>query len=281
MKSSFEKENYFFAGAPSIIWQALFFFLPLLFVLILSFIDTSSCNPVFTVKNYLDVLNYPQIKAIFTSLFLALLNVTLCLLVAYPTAYFLVFKIKKMQNILLFFLTLPLWVNFLVQVYAWFFILEHNGLINRLLLGLGIISEPLHLINNLFAIILVMFHVYLPFMVMPIYNVLEKLDPRLIEASSDLGANWWITLRMVTIPLSMSGIQLGSFLVFVLSFGEFVIPTLLGGEKMLLVGPLISQYFLSSPSASVGAAFTVLCSTSLMIALGILLFASNKYKGNQ
>jgi len=279
--SSYGKERHFFAAAPSFVWQFLFFFVPLLFVLILSFLDNSAVNPVFTIQNYINVLSYPQVKAIFTSLFIAFLNVLLCLLFAYPVAYCLAFKVKKMQNILLFFLTLPLWVNFLVQVYAWFFILEHNGLLNNFLLNIGVISQPLHLINNMFAIILVMFHVYLPFMVMPIYNVLEKLDPNLIEAASDLGADWKRTLRTVTIPLSMSGIQLGSFLVFVMSFGEFIVPSLLGGEKVLFVGPLISQYFLNSSSVSPGAAFTVMSSLSLIVTLGLMLIVSSKYQGKQ
>lgn len=276
-----KKEKYFFAQAPSLIWQSLFFFAPLFFVLAISFLDTSDVNPSFTIQNYLNVLSFPQLKAILASLGIALLNVVLCLLVAYPMAYCLAFKVKRMQNILLFFLTLPLWVNFLVQVYAWFFVLEHNGLLNRFLLNIGLISKPLHLINNMFAIMLVMFHVYLPFMVMPIYNVLEKLDANLLEASSDLGAGWWTTLRTITIPLSISGIQLGSFLVFVMSFGEFIVPSLLGGEKVLFIGPLISQYFLSSPSMAPGAAFTVLSSVSLMVALGLMLAVSTRYQGKQ
>ena len=180
---------------------------------------------------------------------------------------------------LLVFLTLPLWVNFLVQTYAWFFILEHNGLINKLLLHVGLISQPLHLVNNIFAIILVMFHVNLPFMIMPIYNVLEKMDPELIEASKDLGASDWETFKTITLPLSKSGVQLGSFLVFVMSFGEFIIPNLLGGEKIILVGPLISQYFLSPSSMASGAAFTILSSLALIVFLAFLLILSNTLLG--
>lgn len=279
--ASFEKEKYFFASAPAFIWQILFFFVPLLFVLILSFIDNSSVKPLFTIQNYLNVLSISQLKAIFASLAIAFVTVIICLLVAYPMAYCLAFKVKKRQSALLFFLMLPLWVNFLVQVYAWFFILEYNGLINSILMQFGFISKPLHLINNLFAIILVMFHVYLPFMVMPIYNVLEKLDPNLLEASRDLGANWITTLKTVTIPLSMSGIQLGSFLVFVMAFGEFIIPSLLGGEKVLFVGPLISQYFLGSSSISLGAAFTILSSLSLVVTLGLMLVVTNRCQGKR
>lgn len=280
MKSIFKRERYFFAGIPAFLWQVLFFFVPLLFVFILSFLDTSGIRPIFTISNYIDVLEFPQIKAIATSLFIALLNVALCLSVAYPMAYCLAFKVKRMQSVLLFFLTLPLWVNFLVQVYAWFFILEYNGIINMFLMKLGIVSQPIHLMNNLFAIVLVMFHIYLPFMVMPIYNVLEKLDPILLEASSDLGANWWTTLKTVTLPLSISGIQLGSFLVFVMSFGEFIVPSLLGGEKILFVGPLISQYFLSTPSMSPGSAITVVSSLSLIFMLGLIFFTTNKLGGS-
>src|SRR3990167_1515495 len=257
----------------------MFFFLPLLFIFILSFLDPAICGHVFSVANYVNVFHIPQLKAILTSLSLAMLNVFLCLLCAYPVSYCLVFKIKKFQNLLLVFLTLPLWVNFLVQTYAWFFILEHNGLINKLLLHVGLISQPLHLVNNIFAIILVMFHVNLPFMIMPIYNVLEKMDPELIEASKDLGASDWETFKTITLPLSKSGVQLGSFLVFVMSFGEFIIPNLLGGEKIILVGPLISQYFLSPSSMASGAAFTILSSLALIVFLAFLLILSNTLLG--
>jgi spermidine/putrescine transport system permease protein len=170
---------------------------------------------------------------------------------------------------MLFFLTLPFWVNFLVQVYAWYFLLEYKGLINNFLLKLGIINEPLILASSLFAVFLVMVYCYLPFMIMPLYSMLEKIDPRLLEASSDLGATSWQTFYRITLPLSSPGIKTGFLLVLIPAFGEFVIPSLLGGSKYMLVGTLISYFFLVARNNAYGSAFTCLSGLALV---GTLVF---------
>lgn len=167
----------------------------------------------------------------------------------------------------------------MVQVYSWFFVLEHNGLLNTILLKLGIIQQPLHLLNNTFAIYLVMVYCYLPFMIMPLYSALEKIDRRVFEAAADLGATQWQTFIRVTVPLSMAGIRTGFFLVFVPSFGELVVPILLGGGKQLFVGPLITQYFLSARNPALGAAFTCISCIMLLIAVGLLYLFFKKYMG--
>ena len=234
----------------------------------------------FTLNNFIDVLNSTHLIIIFRSIILALFVSILCLIIAYPVAYFLAFKADKWKSFYLFLLTLPLWVNFLVQVYAWFFVLEKSGIINKILISLGLISEPLHMINNMFAIILVMVHVYLPFMIMPLYNVLEKFDVQLIEASLDLGASKWTTFFRITFPLSLSGVYLGFFLVFVMSFGEVVIPLLMGGSKNLFVGTLISEYFLGARNMPRGSAFTFLSTIILILVLLILYrLLKKKIKG--
>jgi ABC-type spermidine/putrescine transport system permease subunit I len=173
---------------------------------------------------------------------------------------------------MLFFLILPFWTNMLVQVYAWFAVLEHQGFLNLLLLKIGLIAEPLTLLNNRFAVYMVMVYYYLPFMILPIYAVLEKLDGSLIEASRDLGATQKQTFMRVILPLSMSGVMTGFFLVFVPAFGEFVIPGLMGGNKLMYVGSLISYYYLVARNEPLGAAFTVVSCLVLIIA-ALLIYA--------
>jgi len=207
---------------------------------------------------------------LFRSLVLAFTTTIICLLCAYPIAYFLALRARRWKNTLLFLLALPFGVNFIILAYAWFFILEKSGLINSLLLSLGIISQPLQLFNTPFAIYIVMIYCYLPFMVLPIYAVLERLDIRLIDASLDLGASRFATFLRVTVPLSMPGIQTGFFIVFIPAFGEYIIPTLMGGAKYMYVGSLIAHYFLVLRNLSLGAAFT--CFSSIILLMSAVLF---------
>jgi len=176
----------------------------------------------------------------------------------------------RWKNILLFLLALPFGVSLVILAYVWFFILEKTGLINNLLLSLGLIKHPIQLLNTPFAIYIVMVYCYLPFMVLPIYAVLEKFDVNLIDASLDLGASWVSTFFRVILPLSMSGIQAGFFLVFIPAFGEYVIPTLMGGGKYMNMGVLISHYFLVLQNLPLGATFT--CFSSIVLLVVALLF---------
>ena len=178
------------------------------------------------------------------SLILACVNGIICFLVGYPLAYFLAFKAGRLKTFFLFLLILPFWTNFLLHVYAWFFVLDHEGIINYLLTTFGIIREPLYLLNSILGIIVLMVYCYLPFMVLPIYTALERFDKTLLEASRDLGASRFETWYHIVLPLSLNGVFSGFLLVFVPSFGEFAIPGLMGGEKYLFVGPVIAQYAL-------------------------------------
>lgn len=258
----------FFWSLPAVLWQIFFFYIPVLLVLVNSFFQANMANTL-TLDNYRYFFNADFFTVMVRSLMLASINSMLCLLCAYPVAYCLAVKIRKYKNIFLFFLILPFWTSLMVQVYSWFFVLEHNGLINTLLQKIGLIAQPLSLLNNSFAIYLVMVYCYLPFMIMPLFSALEKIDQRIFEAAADLGATQWQTFTRVTIPLSMSGIRTGFFLVFVPSFGELVVPVLLGGGKTLFVGPLITQYFLFMNNASLGAAFTSISILFLLGAVGL------------
>jgi spermidine/putrescine transport system permease protein len=260
----FIRDLSFFLTIPAFIWQALFLYLPLCLVIVVSMICRSEQGfGGFTLAHYAELIDPAYGLILARSFVLATVNAVVCVVLGYPVAYFLAFYVRRWKNQFLFFLILPFWISFLVQVYAWFFVLEKNGLLNSLLIKMGIITEPLALLYTPMAIYFVMLYCYLPFAVMPIYSVLEKFDKRLFEASADLGASQWQTLSRVTLPLSVEGIRTAFFLVFVPSFGEFVVPTLLGGGKQMYVGSLISHQFLLARNFNVGAAFT--CASGLVL----------------
>jgi spermidine/putrescine transport system permease protein len=256
----------FSIGAPAMIWQVLFFYLPLTILVVTSMIKFSETDVFegFTFEKISFFLRPLYLKVILSSFILALGNAILCLLVAYPLAYFLAFTGKRFKNFFLFLLIVPFWTNFLLHVYAWFFVLEREGFLNNLLRALGIISEPMNMLNTPFAIMIMMVYYYLPFMVMPLYSSLEKMDLRLVEASFDLGASWSQTLRRVILPLTKRGLKAGFFLVYIPSFGEFAIPELMGGDKLMFVGTVVSNYILGDETGSLGAAFTVVASLFLL-----------------
>ena len=256
----------FFKSVPALLWQFLFFYIPLVFVVLISFTSESA---LVTLLNYADLFQKAYGYILIRSFLVAFFTAFFCFLVGYPLAYFIALKKREWKNIFLFFLMLPFWTNLLVLTYAWFFILDKDGLLNTLLLKIGIIGEPLSLINNFFAIMLIMFYCYLPFMIMPLFSVLEKFDVSCIEASKDLGANSWQTFWHVIFPITLPGIKAGFLLVFVPAFGEFVIPLLVGGDKYMFVGSLISHYFLIGQNKFMGAAFTVLSSIILFVFIGL------------
>lgn len=257
VKKNFINELPFFWSMPAFVWQIFFFYVPLIFVIITSFRQWSP-EGIFTLDHYKVCFTWSVAHIIARSLIFSFCTATCCLLIGYPVAYYIARKAIFWKNTLLFFLVLPFWTNMLVQVYAWFAILEHRGILNNLLIKMHLISQPLALMNTTFAIYLVMVYYYIPFMVIPIYVILEKLQDEYLEASADLGATPVQTFFRVTLPLSISGITTGFFLVFVPAFGEFVIPGLMGGNKFMYIGSLITYYYLNVRDASVGAACTVI-----------------------
>jgi spermidine/putrescine transport system permease protein len=277
-------ENKAFALAlPAVLWQGLFLYVPIIFIIYISFVKSldGSVFKNITMGNYGTLMNGAYFITIFRSVVLAFSTAFLCLILAYPTAYFLAIKVKKYKNFLFFLLILPFWINFLVKAYSWFFILDQNGIINNFLINIGLISTPFHVLNTPIAVYIVMVFCYLPFMVLPLYNSMAKINKFLFEASSDLGATAWQTLGHVTIPLSMAGITSGFFLVLIPSFGEFVIPTLLGGGKTMYVGSMISYFFLETKNVFLGSAFTCLSGLTLIfVALAIYLFFNKIGKKN-
>lgn len=267
----------FFWGAPAFIWQILFFYVPLFFIIFLSFSNFTSgvIYSGFTFQNYFSFLSTTYFNVIFNSIILAIITAFLCFVIGYIIAYYISFKARN-KSLLVFLLIIPFWTNFLLHVFAWFFILDRSGIINLALLKIGLINKPLILQNNLFAILLVMVYSYLPFMVLPIYSIMEKFNRSLIEASQDLGATLWQTIVKVMIPLTLPGIISGLFLVFVPAFGEYAIPSLMGGERYSFVGNVIYSYILGNRTMEAGAAFTVLSIVSLAIILVLVYWFFSK-----
>jgi len=267
IKKLFLKQFPFFISVPALLWQFFFLYFPLLFILYVSFISKDGVGAFtgkLTISHYLSVLNWQYCAIVMRSFGLAVGNSIISLLLAYPVAYFLAFRVKKWKNLFLFLIILPFWTNLLVQVYAWFFVLEPYGIVNLILMKSGIIAQPLYLLNSVLAVFLGMVYCYVPFMVVPLYSTLESIDGRLLEASADLGASPLETFQRITLPLSVPGIRTGFFLVFIPSFGEFVIPALLGGGKSMYVGTLISHHFLILQNTFTGAALTTVSGVLLL-----------------
>lgn len=265
----------FFMSVPALLWQILFLGIPLVAIFVMSFLNSTGDSYFFTLSNYTKIFQSVYAQVIGRSALLATITASACLMLAYPIVYFLIFYIKRLRNFLLFLLVLPFWTSLLVQAYAWFFVLEKYGLINSLLLKLHLISEPLHILNTQWATYIASTYCYLPFMILPLYTSMEKIDHKLLEASADLGATRWKTTKNVILPLSFSGIRTGLLLVFVPCFGEFVIPSLLGGAKFFYIGSMIEQYFLVSKDIYTGAAFTCISAlVLLMCAYAIYRFFS-------
>lgn len=262
----------FAIGVPAMIWQVLFFYLPLAILAVSSILAISDSGAIegITFSKILFFLNPLYLKVIASSFLLALSNAVLCLLIAYPLAYFLAFAGKKYNNFFLFLLIVPFWTNFLLHVYAWFFVLEKQGFLNNLLTTFGLLHNPSSYLNTPFAIMIMMVYYYLPFMVMPLYSSLERMDMRIIEASYDLGASWQQTLRRVILPLTKRGLKAGFFLVYIPSFGEFAIPELMGGDRFMFVGSVVANYILGDETGSLGAAFTVVSSIFLLLSSVVL-----------
>lgn len=274
MQEQIRKEFSFFVAIPALVWQVLFVLVPIALISITSFrvMDLDGVLH-WALDNYATVCTHEHAIILLRSLLLAGATATLCLLIGYPVAYFLAIHAQRWRFVLLFLLTLPFWTNFLTLAYAWFFVLEKNGFLNRVLLFLHIINDPIVFAYNRVAVVVVMVYCFLPFMIIPLYTALDKIDKRLLEASEDLGATAWQTFIRITVPLSISGIKTGLLLVFIPAFGEFVIPIVMGGSQYLYVGSTISHYLLHAHSEGVGAAFTVMSS----MVLGLSIFVSMLY----
>ena len=216
-------------------------------------------------------------KAYLNSLQVAAVSTVLCLLIAYPMAYGMARCGRSTRNILLMLVILPFWTSFLIRVYAWIGLLKNNGLINEILLSLHIIDSPLSMMNTNFAVYLGIVYSYLPFMILPLYANLEKMDLSLIEAATDLGCKPIKAFFLITVPLSFPGIVAGSMLVFIPAVGEYVIPELLGGPSSLMIGRVLVNEFFSNRDWPTASAVAV----AILVALVVPLMIYQKYQDKE
>lgn len=251
-------------AVPYIVWMAVFVVVPLLLIVVYAF---TNYDGRFTMENFANIDVFLQVFG--NSLYLALVATAICLLIAYPFAYFLAQESALVRKVAMLFIMLPMWMNFLLRTYAWMSILENNGFLNQLLGLLGL--EPLHIINTDAAVILGMVYNFLPFMILPIFSVIEKLDRRYIEAAQDLGAGKMQVFRRVVFPLSVPGVISGIMMVFIPSISTFAISKLLGGGMSFLLGDLIEMQFLGSAyNPHLGSAIALMMLLLVVIAMVVM-----------
>ena len=263
---------------PTFLWFLFMLILPLVVILVFSFGERAAVGGYaggFTFEHYANLSS--RLKAFQNTMIIAPLGTLLCLLVAYPLAYFLALRVsKKFKLILLVLVIVPFWTSLLVRTYAWIFILGGRG-IPTLLEFIGF--EDVSLINTQGAVLIGIVYGYLPLMVFPVFVSLEKLDKRLLEASNDLGASPLKTFWQVTLPLSMPGIATGCMLVFILLMGEFLIPAFLGGGKVYFIGNALVDLFLQSRNWPFGAAISVTLVAIMLITVTFYMRMLNRKTG--
>lgn len=272
--------------APPFLWLLVFFLVPFLFVAKISVAEAELAIPPYTAMfDWLDgVLNIRislynfqwlmddplYIQAYWNSIKMAFWSTVFCLLLGYPMAYAIAKAPKEQQTVWLLLVLMPSWTSFLIRVYAWMGLLKNNGLINGLLMWLGIIDDPIQMINTNFAVYIGVVYSYLPFMVLPLYANLVKHDNSLLEAAADLGAGHFKRFRSITLPLSINGIIAGSMLVFIPVVGEYVIPELLGGTETIMIGKVLWQEFFNNRDWPVASALAIIM--VLILIFPIMLF---------
>ena len=273
MRRNSERGGRIAIGVPYT-WLLLFFLAPFLIVAFISFGESALSIPPYTapvqwgeeggVELHVNLANYARLvgdslylTAYLNSLRMAATATLLSLLLGYPMAYAIARAAARWRPLLLMLVILPFWTSFLIRVYAWIGLLKGNGLVNNLLLALGIVGEPLPLLNNAFSVGVALVYSYLPYMILPLYATLEKMDPALIEAASDLGARPFRAFLQVTLPLSLPGIAAGCLLVFIPMVGEFVIPDLLGGPDTLMIGKVLWDEFFTNRDWPAAAAVAI------------------------
>ena len=258
------------AAAPHVVWSVLFIIAPLIFVVYYAFTDSKGS---FTLSNIGELFQASYLEVFLRSLCFAFLATVICLVIAYPIAYFMSKASPSKQKILIMLVMLPQWLNFLIRTYSWMALLEDTGIINNILGALGI--GPLHMINTSGAVILGMVYNYLPYMIIPLHSVISKIDPKLLEAAADLGCSPLRVITKVVFPLSISGIISGVTMVFVPSISTFYISQKLGGGNFDLIGDTIERQFQTAYNYNLGAAMSFVLMLIILLSMAIM----NKYSG--
>ncbi|HHU70676.1 MAG TPA: ABC transporter permease [Clostridiales bacterium] len=256
---------------PILVWFGILVGIPLIFVVILSFLSRDELGNIvvrFTLDNYKRIFDPIYIKVFINSLFLATLTSFITMIIGYPVAYFTANLEKKKKALAILLIMLPFWISSLLRTYGWIILLGNTGLVNNLLIGFNIIDKPLSMMYKFSTILTGTAYMLIPFMIIAIYNSVDKLDRSLLEASYDLGAGKWKTFFKITLPLTIPGIAGGFTLVFIPSLGLFFISDLLGGGKNIFLGNLINSLITKGRNKPLAAAFSV----GMIIMVLIVLF---------
>ncbi|WP_026639389.1 ABC transporter permease subunit [Bordetella petrii] len=277
------------AVVPPFVWLSLFLLVPFLLVLKISFAELEFGIPPYTalaefkdeavqfslhLRGYILLFTDSLYVATYlNSLKMAAITTACCALIGYPIAYYIARSSPSVRNLLLLAVILPFWTSLLLRVYAWVGILRNDGLLNKLLMGLGVISSPLEIYRTDLAVYIGLVYAYLPFFILPLYANLVKLDLRLLEAAYDLGARPWRTFWHVTLPLSRPGVIAGAMLVFIPSVGEYVIPEMLGGADTLMMGRVMWNEFFNNADWPMASAVTCIMVLLLLVPLALFQYS--------
>lgn len=269
-----ETVNGYLMVSPTLLYAALLLAAPLITIVAYSFFKDGYLEVIheFTTQNYIDAWGDPIFRAIlFRSVLVSALVTLVTVVLAFPIAYFISFSVPASQKSMwLFLITIPFWTSYLIRVFQWKVILNYNGVINSVLVGLGIVDEPLQMLNTVGAIAVTLAHAYAPFAILPIFVSLEKIDRSLLEAGRDLGENRLMTFWRVTLPLAMPGVIGAVMIVFIPTIGDYVTPELIGGGKLPMVANMIQKDMLKVDNKPLGSAVAV--SAMLVVAAVSLLF---------
>lgn len=262
--------------SPAAFWLLLFTLVPIALAVYYSFLTRGAWGTIvyeFTFDSYRQVLDPLFLEIFARTLKLSILTVVFCLVGGYAVAYWIALYGGRYKNLLLFLVILPFWTSPLVRVYSWMIILSDHGLVNTFLGDFGVVSKPLPLLHNETAVLVGLIYTYIPFMILPLYASLERLDRSMLEAASDLGATAVERFFKVTLPLTKGGMLAGSVLVFAPAIGEFIIPELLGGAKGMMIGKFISLKFLGLRHWPLGSAYSLLLLTIVLVLLYLYMRA--------
>lgn len=268
MKNINNKKRNSILAYPYVVWSILFIIVPLFIVLYFSFTEMVGFDYVFSLKQYRRLLNPQYGKILIRSLKLAFTSTLLCLVIGYPVAYIISKMKSSKRGLLIMLFIVPMWMNFLLRTYAWLPILGKNGLVNNILGNFGL--GPYELLYNEGTVLLGMVYNFLPFMILPIYTILDKMDADVIAAAEDLGANRFHIFYKIIFPLSLPGVMSGITMVFMPAVSTFIISNLLGGGNQKLIGNLIEQQFTSSSNWNFGSAISIIMMIVILISMSIM-----------
>jgi spermidine/putrescine transport system permease protein len=269
-------------ATPGTLWLLVFFVIPLGYLFILSFSSKLGINDytyLTGVENYIRAFDTTNLLIMWKSIWVSALATALCLALAYPIAFGICFAPDKWKPLLLLLIILPFWINLLIRTYALIAVFRSQGYINKTLEFVGIGAVPVDMLYNNFAVIFGLVYVYMPFMVLPLYATIERLDRSYLEASLDLGASQYTTFRNITVPLTMPGIVTGIILVFIPCLGSFLTPDLLGGANAIMIGNVIERQFKAANDWPFGAALSFLLMYATFGALALRALFARRSKG--